>query len=348
MRELTNIDFEGVYYNIIDVMDLMKVDDTNIQLALARVKPHVKKFDALKNRQRNKNAVLNEELTRTRTDYLISLRLRIQSFLRSHLPEERVAAKCINFLLKGYGKKYYVPSILTQTIFVDNIVFEITQNEDFKEAFTLLRLNGLMDTIEEMTEEIMNNLNNRISEDGVRKERNNGVRTAAYKDMKIMIDIINFMYINNKENEKKRAEIEKLMWFINRTFKAYRTPMRSLQTKRKNRKALAADAVQELGNNEQDQEKELPMEVSQELIATDSVEPIGEEEEEKDTAKATPILDSSITSSESSMDDDELNNIQPKLKNENDSNDSTISRNDKEIKGDDKNGKDKLPPVNMN
>ena len=341
MRELINIDFEGIYWDIIKLMKKKKVDDINIQLAFARVKPHVKKFDALRNRQRNENSILNEQLTRTRTDYLISLRLRVHSYMRSHIPEERVAAKRINFVLKMYGKKYYVPNILSQAAFVDEIVIHIKRREDFKEAFTLLGLTDLMDTIVKMTEEIMKNFGQRISDDGNNKARNNGVRKEAYKDMKIMIDAINFMYVINKDNEEKREIAEDLMWYINKIFKTYRTPMRSRQTKRKNRKAVAA-AVNELIRTQQEPQKTLPVGDSLELKPTGSVKLT-----ETGVTPVAPIhpfaksISSTIqnaTPSSVSGVNDEMNDTKPN---------STIPNKGKGDKGG-KNDRDILPPINMN
>ena len=264
MRDLLNIEFEGLYFDIIKLMEIKQVDDSNINIAFERVKPHVEKFDALRNRQRHPLSTLNKKLTRMRTDYLISLRLRVESYMRSHIPEERVAAERIYFVMDMYGKKYYVPSIITQSAFVDDLVANIKEHKDFKDAFTLLRLHDLMDTIAEMTEEIMKNYLQRVNDNSRRKERNKGVRMAAYKDMKVMIDAINFMYVLKRDDEDMKVALEDLMWHIKETFKAYSTPMKSRTTKRKNRRAVA-NAVKELIDMQQNPQKMLPVGVNQEL-----------------------------------------------------------------------------------
>lgn len=289
MKDLKNHEFEGVYCDIIKLIDSKRVDDTNIQLAFTRIKSHVKNFDALRKPQRNKHSILNKELTLRRTDYLISLRLRVQSYMRSHLPEERVAAKLINSILGIYGKKYYVPTIVTQTTLVHDIVIYKEQNKGFKEAFALLGLTGLIDTIIEMTEEIMNNLNLRISENGANKKRKSGVRKVAYKDMKVLIDTINLMYVINIDNKEKRVIAENLMWDINSIFKDYRTPMRSRHTKRKNRNAVDA-AVNELIKTQHEQQKTLPVGASKKLETNGTGEPTLHAKERIGTTEPAPSL----------------------------------------------------------
>ena len=340
MRDLINIDFERVYFLLIEVMDNAQVDEPDIQYAYAQIKPHVNKFDALRDRTRNKLCILNEKLTRTRTDYLISLRLRVKSYMRSHIPEERVAAERIYFVLKEYGKKYYVPNILSQTVFVDGIVFHMKKYEDFKEAFTLLGLKDLMDVIAEMTEEIMTTYRISINENQARKHRNNGVRDAAYKDIKIMIDTMNSTYSLNRVSKEEKANIQTLMRRIDGIFTAFRTQMRSQQTKRRNKKAVVA-AVQELTRTQQEPQKLLPVGVSQELKTTDNVGPSLRTKERMGAAGATSVSGSSALPRTTANPESGVNEIKPNSKN------SSITRKGKGEKGD-KSGRGKLPPNNLN
>lgn len=259
MRDLRNIDFERIYNLLIQEMDnSTQVNIPYIQYAYAKIKPHLNKFDALKKRSKNKLCLLNEELTRTRTDYLISLRLRVKSYMRAHIPEQRVAADRIYFILKEYGKKYYVPNIISQTALVDDIALHINECDDFKEAFDLLGLKDLMDVIIEMTEEIMTNYGKSIHENQSRKHRNSGVRDAAYKDMKVLIDVMNSTYSLNQMSKEEKDELQALMSRIDGIFATFRTPLRERKTKRKNKKAVA-EAANKLIRTQQKPIKNLPM-----------------------------------------------------------------------------------------
>ena len=244
MKDLKN-EFDGLYCYIISQLETEKVVDNNIKKAFEKVKSHQHKLNKIIPCKPCKYSVANKKLTRTRTDYLISLRLRVQSYLRSHKQDERVAAACIYSVLEQYGKKYYVATLFTQMDLVDDLILNIKTHKEFEEAFTLLGLNDLMDTIAKITKKIVKNYGGRILDNLKSKDSRKGVRKAAYRDMKIMVDAINFMLDINSDNPEKTAEAESLILVIDGLFKDYRTPMKSRNTKRKNKKE-AAVIVKEL------------------------------------------------------------------------------------------------------
>ena len=234
MRDLRNIDFDCLYNDIIDVMQRQQVDDANIQLAFERIKPHVSKFnDALRKRTKNPHSVKNIELTSTRSEYLNSLRRRIDSYLLSHLPEQRIAAECIHFVLKKYDKTFYVPSIKPQSLFVNNLLSSMKSDEFFRQSFVVLDLAGdneLMPAITAISKEINKNSKQCFKDNIARKNKKDGVREAAYRDMKYLINTIHFVHQSSEGDEEKLEEIEDLMWHVNSAFKQYRTPMKSNTT----------------------------------------------------------------------------------------------------------------------
>ena len=243
MRDLKNIDFEGLYKNIILMMERQQhVDDPVIQVAFDRLKPHVPKFnDALRTRVRNEHSIENDDLTKTRTEYLISLRRRVKSYLLSHIPKDRVAAKHIYFVLKRYDKTYYVPSITTQSQLVHDLFSYMREDEKFKESFAFLKLNPLMNAIENISIEIHKNSVQCTNDNVERKNKTDGVREDAYRDMKYFVNAIHFTYESNLDDEEKIVKLDRLIWLVNDVLKQYRTPMRAQTTKNKNRKTKNED-----------------------------------------------------------------------------------------------------------
>ncbi|HTN68309.1 MAG TPA: DUF6261 family protein [Dysgonamonadaceae bacterium] len=258
MKDLRNHEFVELYNIIINYIEKQEVDDANVKIAFEKVKSHRVKLLDLEKRKRSKFSIRNRKLTRKRNEYLISLRLRVQSYLLSQIPAERDAAKQIDFVIKSYGREYYVATIVPQTIFVDDMEHRLKHNKkNFREAVSLLKLNDLINTITDMTVEIMANYKQRVNEDGETKSKREGVKNAAYLDMKIMADAINFMAIVNRHNEEKKAVVEELINNIDGILKDFRTQMKSRYTKRKNRKAVET-AVQELINSQRERQGLLP------------------------------------------------------------------------------------------
>lgn len=247
MKDLRNHEFEELYCIIIDYMDKQQLKDDNINTAFEHVKPHKKRFVNMRRRSPSKYSIKNKELTHLRNQYLISLRLRVQSFLLSQSISEREAAKEIQHLLNPYGREFYVPTIINQSRFADNLKTRLKKSSKFKEAIAHLHLTELLDSIIKMTVEIKENHGNRMSENHKIKSKRKGVREEAYRDMKIMTDTINVAILINRHNQDKKALIEALITSINAKLQDFRTLMRSRNTKRKNKKEVEA-ALAELIN----------------------------------------------------------------------------------------------------
>ena len=254
MKDLRNHEFVEAYSVIINYIEKQRIDDANIKIAFEKVKSNKMRLLNMQKRKRSSFSIENKELTRMRNDYLISLRLRVKSFLLSPIAAERNAANIIHFVIEPYGKKYYVATILSQTRLVDDLEDNMKQSKDFRNAISLLQLNDLMNTIIEMTDEIMINYNLRLNESGEAKSKREGVKEAAYRDMKIMADAINFVAVINQHNEEKMVVIEELIYFIDGILKDFRTKMKSRNTKRKNKRDVRT-AVMRLVSMQREQRK---------------------------------------------------------------------------------------------
>ncbi len=288
MRDLKNIDFEGLYKNIILMMENQQhVDDPIIQMAFDRLKPHVPKFnDALRTRMRNEYSVENDDLTKTRTEYLISLRRRVKSYLLSHLPQDRIAAKNIYIVLKRYDKTYYVPSITTQSQLVYDLFSYMREDEKFKESFTFLKLNPLMDAIEKISNEILKNSVQCTNDNVERKNKTEGVREAAYRDIKYFVKAIHFTYESNLDDEEKIAKLDRLIWLVNDVLKQFRTPMRAQTTKSKNSKAKK-EAADKLVISQQEPQGDLPLDDVEAKLKAKSDEAKPQKSEDSETNDST-------------------------------------------------------------
>ena len=271
MKDLRNHEFVELYNLIINYIEKQQVDDVHITTAFERVKSHQDKLQNMQKRKRSSFSIENKELTRMRNDYLMSLRLRVKSFLLSPIVAERNAANLIQFVLKPYGKEFYVATILPQTRLANDLENNINESSDFKDAISILGLNELMDTIFDLTMEIMINYNLRVFETGETKSKRSGVKKAAYRDMKIMADAINFMAVINEQDEEKMGIVEELIYYIDGILKDFRTAMRSRNTKRKNRKEVAT-AMMKLASIKREERKLLPVGVgdNEKDLATDS------------------------------------------------------------------------------
>ena len=260
MKDLRNNEFHSLYEFIIYEMEAAQLDDGDFTIALGIVKPHLEKFTfAFQARGKNEYSVANKDLTQERTNCLIYLRKQVDAAMWSYLPEDRVAARRINFVLDYYGKKYYVPTIKTQMVLVNAINHDLDNREVFRDAFTTLGINELMARINDLSQKINHNYLKRIMTNEERKEARAGVRRAAYMDLKVMIETINLKLMLYRHDEEKRAEIEALISEIDGHLGYFRKQFRIRITKQQNQKSRAA--TKQLIDTEQ----EVPIEPENEV-----------------------------------------------------------------------------------
>ncbi len=131
----------------------------------------------LKSRVQKYNDTLKiNELTRLRTDYLISFRLEIK-------------AKMLYKWLKKYKKRPFIQSIITQDVVVDSMLALIDNNKSLQADIALLSLGNLLEAIEETTLQIGLNVKYREHEKISREKKGRDVRDAAYKHYNLLLEI---------------------------------------------------------------------------------------------------------------------------------------------------------------
>ena len=261
MKDLRNHAFHQLYDLIIELVEDEQIKDLDIQANLEGAKLHQGKFSkAFAKRERNPYTVANEKLIEQRTQCLIMLRNRLKSYLPSFIPQEQAAAKRIHFVMREYGKKYYVPSNKTQADMIDNINAHISEKENFKEAFATLGLNALMDQINELTQRIDQNYKQYITTSTQIKNQRKGVRKEAYTDLKIMIEGIMYKFQTLRRDQAKRDELEVLMEKIYINLKMFSTPLKSLRTQRANQRTAHREKEATLEKLQTEPQKMLPEE----------------------------------------------------------------------------------------
>jgi hypothetical protein len=260
MKDLCNYDFDRLYQLITEHVEGEQIEDLDIQANLERAISHQKKFHkAFAKRERNPYTVANDELIKQRTQCLMMLRNRLKSYLPSFIPQEQAAAKCIHFVMRQYGKKYFVRSNKTQADLVDKLNYHINKSGDFKDAFSTLGFNGLMAQINELTQEINQNYKQYITTSTQIQEQRKGVRKAAYIDLKIMIEGIMYKFHICRENQAKRDELEELMNYIYLTLQPFNTLLKSRKTQRANKRAAQKEKEVALEKMKTEPQKALPV-----------------------------------------------------------------------------------------
>ena len=260
MKDLCNYDFDRLYQLITEHVEGEQIEDLDIQANLERAISHQKKFHkAFAKRERNPYTVANDELIKQRTQCLMMLRNRLKSYLPSFIPQEQAAAKRIHFVMRQYGKKYYVHSNKTQADLVDKLNYHINKGGDFNDAFTTLGFNALMGQINELTQQINQNYKQYITTSTQIQEQRKGVRKAAYIDLKIMIEGIMYKFHTCQGDQTRRDELEVLMENINITLKHFSTLLKSRKTQLANQRAAQKEKDVALEKMKTETQKALPV-----------------------------------------------------------------------------------------
>ena len=257
MKDLRNREFNELYNKIIKLLSEKQLENDNIKIAFERIIPYKEKFKyALTAKGTNEYSAVNKALTPIRNNYLISLRKRIESHQRCENPVERAAAKIINDVLQKYGKKYYVATITTQSVFVNDLVDHINNQPDFKNAIHVLNMEDLMDAIIKITQEVELNVALFTASNVRSKMKREGVRKAAFVDLKVLIDNINSTYLLHRNDEEKSEIYREIVFDINTDVKNYRMRLKSRKTKQNNKRIEEAAKQLKMEQERQQQESQ--------------------------------------------------------------------------------------------
>ena len=122
LNRLRNVEFPVAYESICSQFDDEVFEAENVQQSFDAVKDYLTVVRELKNmRLQHPLTETIDELKKERHQTLLSFRVRVTSFLKSPLDNERIAAKTIDTWLYGYRDDFVNPIIKAQWGIVDNM-----------------------------------------------------------------------------------------------------------------------------------------------------------------------------------------------------------------------------------
>lgn len=334
-KELRNILFRALFMSLDDLLDSDNANTPLTAEVAKRIKIRSKELQQLRIGKQDTQLTkkINEKL-RIRTKYLASLRMELKAKQITYLQEKRKAADTLIFWLDRYKKDLFKPSTTTQSNLVNAMIDDRKKIPEIQECITLLDLNGLLDEIKRLTDEIFEDTLKRSKENTYSKTLVENIRNAAYSDLEILINAIDIDYLLTKDEEKKK-ELLLLNGMISSLLKDMRTKQRSRRTRSKNKREMAA-AVEELINTSYrpaPAQSNIPMVNYNELKLCDIRKAPTSNPSQQAAAKST-------TSLKSNEKDDEKDN---KLNTKEGFNDSTSIKRDKN-----KGYNDQMPPIGKN
>lgn len=270
MKDLRNIEFEELFGIISSVVAIENIGLPTLTIAIDQLQQHTQELSKMNYQKiRHPLTPIIREQVNTRSQYLICLRMTIDAKMMGHKHEQRLAAQCLQSWLKSCKEDIYSPTISKQSRMVDNLIADRKESADIKEATALLDLDDLLSEIVELTANIRRNQLARVNDKDIYEVDGQALRKAAYKDLKILINVLESNYYIGA-NEEQRNQLAALNDVLNESLKDFRTLLKSKRTKRKN-KIESATAKKELieskvENNQQELEiLNLPLVLSDEV-----------------------------------------------------------------------------------
>lgn len=264
MNNLRNYEFADLYLKLCAITEDELLDEPHAKMACKAMKTHVNDIDYIDidSRSHDLTSIIGEQV-RNRTDYLTSLHLQLKGLKLSFCADERTAAQLLSNWLHQQGKLLFKPSINIQTRLVDNLMHTLQLNDELEKAIIFLRLDRHLAAIADINIAINSNFIRRNNEMSERTKKSRLIRKAAYRDLKIFVNILNFfvdMDTNNDENSIYLQYSNRMNILLTH----YHTILKSRTTKRKNKKEIAS-AVKELICSQQEPENTLKEVLDSEL-----------------------------------------------------------------------------------
>ena len=269
MKDLRNIEFEELFDLIYTTVEAEKIDTPSITTAIERIELHRKELLRMNYKKlRHPLTQIIREKVNSRTEYLACLRLTVDAKMLSHIPAERIAAKSLLLWLSPYKKNIYAPTIHRQSRMVKDLMEDRKQSTEIKQATALLGLEELLEEIVKINAKIEHNYLKRLNEKEIYIVKGSSIRNAAYKDLKLLVNVLELSHNLSSDNEQKE-QLEQLSMLINENLKDFRTLVRTRTTKRKKKRDVES-AVKELIHDSQLINKEigtnnLPMVIDNQL-----------------------------------------------------------------------------------
>ncbi|HUI33424.1 MAG: DUF6261 family protein [Dysgonamonadaceae bacterium] len=259
VRELRNSEFAILFNHIFNLMEKEEIENELLKNAWERAKHHSEELRFLRNRPPYHLLTRKiQKLIRTRTDYLISLRLQVEGKMLSHKPEERLAAKRLNVWLRNCKRYLYTPSITTQSALIDHLLVEQEMFPDIQEAITFLNFDDLIEEIAEISDQVNSKFKTRLEDTAANSRKGQELRQAAYKDLKLVVKVMEMLNDMN-DNNKEVTQCYQLSLVLGELLKNTHTILKSRTTKKKNKKEVESAVALLINDTKEGSKKNLPM-----------------------------------------------------------------------------------------
>ena len=264
MKDLRNFEFEELLDHIAYALEKEKIGIDSLAIVTERIKSHSKELTQMNNvKLTHPLTSLIQEQVYTRNEYLACLRLTVDAKMLSQKPEERIAAKRLELWLRAYKEELYAPSIHTQNQFVKYIINDRKEQLDIQKATAMLNLDELLATIEEVTAKIYEYYIERLNEKDIYEVKGQLLRKAAYKDLRVLINVMDLIYSLSVDDEQKE-QLRQLSMTLNAYSSTFHTRLKSRTTKCKNNKAIGC-AVKELIGSQQNPQRAFTVGIDEKL-----------------------------------------------------------------------------------
>lgn len=240
MRELKNYEFAVLIRQVAKSLSQVEANQQPLKQVAERMQHHFKEIYYLEDQK--PSHPLTEvigALTQKRTSYLISLRLQIEGKMLSHKKEEQDAANHLHNWIHKYRKYLYVASIIPQTGRIMGVLSEMKRTPIIKQSLIDLRLDDLLEAIEEVTKQVDKKESLRMKDKPLKSRKGKDLRRAAYADMHLLVNILDVMMAVDPEKTKNNIYYD-LTLSIKQHLKNSHTILKSRTTKRENKKNLAS------------------------------------------------------------------------------------------------------------
>ena len=245
MKDLRNHYFAQQFDVIYKIATAEKVEIPTLETVIERLKPHRRKLMQM-NSVKLKHPLTQsiQDQANTRTEYLSCLRLTLEAKRMSHKSEERIAAESLVFWLSPYKDNIYAKTISRQSRMIEELMNDRKLSAEIQQATSLIGLDELLEAIVDINAKIKSNYLKRLNEKEVYSVNGLAIRDAAYKDLKLLVNLIEVSY-NLCSDDELRGQLKELSLMINEGLKEFRTHLRSQTTRKRNKKDIDI-AVQEL------------------------------------------------------------------------------------------------------
>ena len=195
VKDLRNREFSLLIDSTAELVAVKMSENESLKKATENLQSHNKKLLQLKDtKPRHYLTRIIKEKVDNRTEYLVGLRMRIESALLSPIPQERVAAERLMYWIDPYKKVLFKPSLAVQTQAVEFLNLDKNENTTIQEHTALLNLDYILDEVVSETEEIKRLVTARGKDKALGATNGKKVRAAAYYDLRVILDAMRTIY----------------------------------------------------------------------------------------------------------------------------------------------------------